>query len=35
MLDKFEMALREAALELADEGFGIAADMCEKIMGRL
>ena len=32
MRDKFERALSEAALELADEGFGAAVDMCRKIL---
>lgn len=32
MLDRFERTLREAALELADEGFGAAVDMCGKIL---
>ena len=32
MLDNFEKSLREAASELADEGFGAAVDMCGKIL---
>ena len=32
MFDNFEKSLREAASELADEGFGTAMDMCWKIL---
>lgn len=32
MRDKFERALSEAALELAEEGFGAAVDICRKIL---
>lgn len=32
MRDKFERALREAALELADERYGAVVDMCGKIL---
>lgn len=32
MFDKFERSLREAALELANEGFGAAMNICGKIL---